>query len=227
MTRATTYQQRRWPETPLFQEIAARWCADQSRLLLDLVWRACDSLYELDLRQLPLRMSDEAKEGDVESSSIGPASTMQKAATSHSPSVISHRSLLVAKPVKAALLSRTSVFVWYNNPNCIWPLEGKIVTRETDCNAYVAEVENNFLTGRYATFSLEGAMLGYLLHGDPQKIARKYQPSSQCASEFLIPAFRSGPHKVSEHLRSGLPQRRDAERFHCHHLVLVIPTDGA
>jgi hypothetical protein len=61
MTRKT-YLERRWPDTPVFQRIATLWCADQSRRLLDLVWRAYDLLIANDLKTVAFDANDEARE---------------------------------------------------------------------------------------------------------------------------------------------------------------------
>ena len=49
---------------------------------------------------------------------------------------------------------------------------------------YVAEINDNFITCRYATFSSEGAMLGYLLHGEPE---RTFAAIATSLAQALIP----------------------------------------
>ena len=58
----STYLERRWPDSPVFQDIARHWCEDQSRLLLELVWRGYDRLLTQDLSVTAFSDTDEAKE---------------------------------------------------------------------------------------------------------------------------------------------------------------------
>ena len=57
-----TYLERRWPNSPAFQAIAQRWCQDQSRLFLELVWGGYDRLLDQDFRVTPFSDTDEEKE---------------------------------------------------------------------------------------------------------------------------------------------------------------------
>ena len=70
MTRLT-YLERRWPDSPPFQQIARRWCQDQSRLLLDLVWRGYDRLVSQDLNDAPFSADDEVKEESLNHLLVG------------------------------------------------------------------------------------------------------------------------------------------------------------
>lgn len=57
-----TYLERRWPDSPAFQQMAHRWCQDQSRLLLGLIWQGYDQLLSQDLKVVPFSDADEVKE---------------------------------------------------------------------------------------------------------------------------------------------------------------------
>lgn len=221
MTRAT-YLERRWPDARLFQQLAPEWCADHSRLLLALVWRGCDRLVENDLAEVPFSADDEAKE---ESLNFLLALRINECKSGDEPFYVHPEVPEQAKRKRGRGKSPQPDigFVLYESPRSVWPLEGKVLNNERDIGPYVEEITGNFLTGRYATFSAEGAMLGYLLRGDPcvtfQCIAMKLGSALE-----HHPNFPERNHKISPHDREKGWQPRGASRFCCHHLLLRIKT---
>jgi len=221
MTRQT-YLDRRWPKTPIFQDIAKQWCADQSRMLLDLVWRGCDLLLHDDLREVPFSKHDEAKE---ESLNYLLALRIGQCMTGDEPFSMIPQPPETTKRKRGKGKSPTPDhgFVPYDFPRSVWPLEGKVLDHGRDLRAYLAEINGNFLTGRYATFSREGAMLGYLLHGDA--IATLVEIGNRLKVQLNPhPHFHDRPHRVSVHRRKGNELRNRLSDFACNHLVLKIPT---
>ncbi len=83
------------------------------------------------------------------------------------------------------------------------------------------EITNNYLTCRYAPFSSEGGMLGYLLNGDCAKVFRNIEKAISCP---LIhhPTFQEREHKISDHQRIVPPNKSYPIKFRCHHLVLQL-----
>ena len=55
------------------------------------------------------------------------------------------------------------------NRRIMWPLEAKVLKTDGAVSEYIKEINDNFMTCRYAPFSSEGGMLGYLLSGNPDK----------------------------------------------------------
>ena len=51
----------------------------------------------------------------------------------------------------------------------MWPLEAQVLKTDGAVSEYIKEINDNFMTCRYAPFSSEGGMLGYLLSGNPDK----------------------------------------------------------
>jgi hypothetical protein len=219
MTRRT-YLDRRWPDTPLFQDVAMEWCADQSRLLLELLWRACDLLLD-GFYEVSLSANDEAKE---ETLNFLIAGKVNHCMSGDEPFWFPPQPPETARRKRGKGSSPTPDhgFVPYEYPRSIWPIEGKVLKNDGDLKAYVAEINDNFLTGRYAAFSREGAMLGYLLKGDPIRTLGQIgvRLNLPLASH---PHFRDRPHRISVHLRTAIT-RNAAEEFQCHHLILLIPT---
>lgn len=214
-----TYQQRRWPTTPTFQSVASSWCDNQSFLLLDLVWRAMDDLLEHDLSKVPVDEDDEAKE---ESLNFLLWLRIDQLKSGDEPFGIVHQPPEQSKRKSKNAQSPTPDlgFVWHGNPNCVWPIEGKVLKGENDLDPYEKEVNDNFLSGRYATFSVEGAMVGYLLSGSTAQVLKNVAKKlrKRCS---IHPNFPDRNHRISKHERKGV-EKRPKEDFFCHHLMLAV-----
>ena len=92
---------------------------------------------------------------------------------------------------------------------------------ETDgaVGAYKNDVLNEFLRCRYAPFSSEGAMLGYLLAGTVENVFRNLEAKIPCVLA-AHPEFPSRPCKISDHSRHVDIGKLYPTRFRCHHLIL-------
>jgi hypothetical protein len=218
MTRQT-YLERRWPDTPLFQNIAALWCADQSRRLLEFVWRAYDLLLANDLNKVAFDADDEAREESLNyllALRIDQCKGNAPFCVVHQPPEQSKR-----KRGKGRSPQPDIGFALYEHPRSVWPLEGKVLMHDRDVSAYLAEIENNFVTARYATFSREGAMLGYLVTGDAETVLSHIGDALGSALRNH-PHFEQRPHKLSNHTKTNLPHPNSPADFVCHHLILCL-----
>ncbi len=217
-----TYPERRWPDSPPFQEVANRWCHDQSRLLLDLVWRGYDRLLSRDLNDTPFSTADEVRE---ESLNHLLAVRIDQCKSGDEPFYVQHQPPEQTKRIRGRGRSPQPDigFTLYDYPRTVWPLEGKVLAHDEDVGPYVGEIKKNFVTCRYATFSSEGAMLGYLLRGEPERVftaiaVRLQQTLTQ------HPHFVDRPQRISNHRRDEVPHPNSPTEFTCHHLLLRIPT---
>ncbi len=221
MTRPT-YLEQRWPNSPPFQAIAQRWCQDRSRLLLELVWGGYDRLLDQDFRVTPFSDTDEDKERSL---SILLALRIGQGLSGDEPFSLIHvpPEQTKRKSGRTAPPQPDIGFMLNNYPRTVWPLEAKVLVDDREVGPYVTEINHNLLTGRYATFSSEGAMLGYLLHGQPE---RTFAAVAVALGEPLIPHphFLSRPQRMSTHQRDRLPHADSPRDFTCHHLLLRIPT---
>jgi hypothetical protein len=219
MTRLT-YLERRWPDTPSFQQVADRWCQDQSRLLLDLVWQGYDQLLSQDLNQIPFSADDEAKE---ESLNYLLSLQIDRCKCGDEPFSVVHEVPEQTKRKRGRGKSPCPDigFALYDYPRTVWPLEAKVLSRDEDVGPYLNEIRTNFLTGRYATFSSEGAMVGYLLGGTPD---RTFNAISEQLNQLLVshPFFAARPHSISRHQCERSMQTSASQEFACHHLILQI-----
>ena len=104
----------------------------------------------------------------------------------------------------------------------MWPMEAKVLETPRKVAHYVRDIEDEFLTCRYAPFSGSGAMLAYLLAGTPDRAFAAIAERLGCALE-PVPEQSGRPNRVSRHARtvpSGKPYPSD---FDCFHLVLEYP----
>lgn len=218
MTRQT-YLKRRWPDTPVFQNIAAQWCADQSFRLLDIVWRGYDLLFAHDLHEVAFAAADEARE---ESLNYLLALRIDQC-KGNAPFYVAHQPPEQTKRKRGRGRSPQPDigFALYEHPRTVWPMEGKVLMHDRDVSAYLAEIETNFVKARYATFSSEGAMLGYLVTGDAETVLSHINKNLGTALR-AHPHFSMRPHKLSDHARANLPHPNSPADFVCHHLILCL-----
>ncbi len=218
MTRRT-YLERRWPDAPMFQDIATRWCADHSRRLLTLVWRAYDLLAANDFDKVAFEAKDEARE---ESLNYLLAVRIDQC-KGEAPFCVVHQPPEQTKRKRGRGRSPQPDigFALYENPRAVWPMEGKVLMHDRDVGAYVAEIDTNFIEARYATFSNEGAMLGYLMTGDAETALSHVSDDLGCRLRSH-PHFHQRPHKLSDHVRANLPHANSPADIVCHHLVLCL-----
>jgi hypothetical protein len=103
----------------------------------------------------------------------------------------------------------------------VWPVEMKVMRADDDVGEYCDEVRGNFLTGRYASFSGEGAMLGYLLTGNPEVAYKNIAMNVPCVltvGEFEPPRL----HRVSKHDREVPAEEYYSTTLICHHLLVQV-----
>lgn len=106
------------------------------------------------------------------------------------------------------------------NARLIYPLEAKVVRDARGVGAYLSEIQNNFLTGRYAPFCTEGGMIGYLIG----VAAAPTYNSIGVASGFKLEVYQDcprRPHWTSKHARpKSLLLPSLSNEFCCHHLLM-------
>jgi hypothetical protein len=113
-------------------------------------------------------------------------------------------------------------FVLCADERVMWPLEAKKLKTDGAVADYVADIRNQFLRCRYAPFSSEGAMLGYLLCGSPAVVFSNISAKVPCLL-YDHPAFPDRPHKFSCHARQVEGAKPYPREFRCHHLILEFP----
>jgi hypothetical protein len=112
-------------------------------------------------------------------------------------------------------------FFSWTDRRAMFPLEAKVLRTDTDVSAYLKALRSRFLRCRYAPYSSEGVMIGYLLAGDPAVTFKKLR--ERLRTQLLQhPDFISRPHRVSSHQRKHRLCKKSPVDFRCHHLVMTL-----
>jgi len=107
------------------------------------------------------------------------------------------------------------------NPRVMWPLEAKILRTDGSVAEYIKEIRSNFLTCRYAPFSKEAAMLGYLLGGDSEVAFSNIGQKGDWKLN-THPQFLDRNHRTSDHNRKIPEDKMYPVHFRCHHLLFQL-----
>lgn len=201
-----------------FVSLAGRWCANQSARLLTFVWKA----YDLLLAELPAGINPRDLERSVTQSL---ELRIRGVMTGDEPFDIQHgpyeRETMKAPPAQPPQYDLA--FVYLAAEQIMWPLEAKVLEADGAVGEYVKDVNNEFLTCRYAPFSSEGAMLAYLLSGSPKNVFKNLVVKIPCRLTAHS-KYVGRPHMVSKHQRQVEPGKPYPTFFLCHHLVLEFST---
>ena len=100
-------------------------------------------------------------------------------------------------------------------------MEAKILKTDQQVSEYVEDVKNEFLTCRYAPFSDEGAMLGYMLSGHPDAAFLKFSRALAVKLTGHLD-FPDRDHRVSSHLRKVPKNKPYPTSFRIHHLMMPL-----
>jgi hypothetical protein len=215
-----TYSERRWPDTPEFNAVLHRWRADGSIILLRLVWKGYDSFCAECLTQVDCSEDDGDLERDI-TQLLEPK--IREGMTGFEPFDVQHgpyeRESWLGSSAQPPLYD--IAFSLRSNPRVMWPLEAKVLRTDGSVAEYIKEIKSNFLTCRYAPFSSEAAMLGYLLEGD-SGVAFSNIGNKGNWKLNTHPQFPDRDHRTSDHKRK-IPEGKDyPANFRCHHLLFNI-----
>lgn len=205
-----------------FVELAKNWRPDAITVLLNLIWQGYD-LYQNDvLSKIDLSQADDQLERDItQSLSI----YIERARTGFEPFSIRSEwfEMEMREPAPARPKQYDLAFVWSNPPNVriVWPVEAKVLRSDGSVTEYVSEITGNYLTCRYAPFSSEAGMLGYLLKGMPETAFNNIAAAiPRDLSDH--PDFSGRNHKTSDHDRTVPTGKKYPAKFRCHHLLLQL-----
>ena len=221
MYRRRTLTERRYPQAQEFVDLARQWSPDGSLILLECVWKGFDALRSEVLSPIGgAQRSDRSLERSI-TSKLAPR--INRALPAGCPFYLLH------KPDETETLLSDSAqppepdmgFISWINERVMFPLEAKVLPTDGRIADYVTEVTDNFMTCRYGPFSEEGAILGYLLSGNPQIALNNIADRISCELQ-QHPRFAHRPHKISYHQRTVSPNSAYPVNFCCHHLILEI-----
>jgi hypothetical protein len=116
-------------------------------------------------------------------------------------------------------------FVWNDDSRIMWPLEAKVLRSDKNTAKnfanYIDTVVNRYLTCYYAPFSTGGAMIGYLMKGDPN-IAINAIASRLSVTMVQFTNISDRYHWTSDHLRSVPKGKPYPTAFQCHHIIFPL-----
>lgn len=220
--RGRTLFERRWPDTSDFVEVAREWSSDASTMLLTFVWQGYDLLLKNDLSHIDWNQVEEELERDI-TQLLEPKIRSKEVMTGYEPFDVQHGPYEdeTRQPSPAQPPQYDIAFFLKANPRIMWPLEAKVLRTDGAVAPYIKDLKKEFLTCRYAPFSSEGAMLGYLLSGEPANVFRRLEAKVPC-DLFHHPTFPDRDHKYSDHTRHVPTNKPYPAHFRCHHLILSM-----
>ena len=112
-------------------------------------------------------------------------------------------------------------FIFRANPRAIWPIEAKVLKTDGGVAEYVKDIRESYLSFRYAPFSSEAAMIGYLMSGLPTRTLEKIAESLECRLERHS-TFPERDHGLTYHTREVPADKEYPNEFLCHHLIFLI-----
>jgi len=197
-----------------FVELATRWIGDAEPDFVSHIWAGFE---QLKMRATPF------DERDLERSITQLLeAAIDDVVPGEAPYYVQHgpyeRETMLAPPAQPPAYDLA--FVLRGDPRVMWPAEAKILTSTRALADYLADIRDQYLTCRYAPFSASGAMLGYLLDGDPDEALVNI--SERLATTFTekTPVDPDRPHRSTVHDRAVPAGKPYPTPFRCHHIVL-------
>ncbi|MGM3307238.1 hypothetical protein ACSQ6I_14915 [Anabaena sp. WFMT] len=224
MVRRGNILKKRYPNTGDFVELAKAWNPDAISILIKLVWEGYDLLVSEFLSQINFDGNEEQLERSITQALVV---KIHQVKTGDEPFLVLQEvyEFETSKSAQAQPPQYDIAFILIANDRIIWPLEAKILKSDVDITEYVKEINKNFMTCRYAPFSSEGGMLGYLFSGDLNKAFSNIQTKVPCTLNEH-PDFPTRDNKTSDHQRIVPSGKSYPVNFRCHHLLFkIIPTD--
>ena len=197
-----------------FVGLACRWIGAAEAALTDLVWSGFERLKQvappIDVRDLERSITQVL------------AAAIDDVVPGEAPYYVQHgpyeRETMLAAPAQPPAYDLA--FVMRADPRAMWPAEAKILATPKALADYLADVNDQYLSCRYAPFSASGAMLGYLLSGEAEEALANIGERLGVAFTEGMPIDPSRPHRSSWHDRSVPAGKPYAARFRCHHFML-------
>ena len=215
-----TLAEQRYPETPEFQQVAQQARAGAIEHLINAVWAGYDLLWLEVLDQV-----HNLVQGDEGERSITQllAPRISRALSGYEPFYCQHavKEMETRRPAPAQAPEYDIAFVLRVNERICWPLEAKLLLTDRTIRPYINDINQEFLTCRYAPFSSGGAMIGYLINGDAERF---FDNVARALQAELLPhnLVTVRPHRISSHVRHVPLGKKYPALFTCHHLVMQL-----
>ncbi len=217
--RKQTIGESSWRDTPDFVELAKTWKPDAISLLLKFIWKGYDLCHQEVLSQVDISQADDQLEREL--TQILDLYIRKGMQEGFEFFTLQHESYEMELRETHRPKQYDLAFVCYANPRIKYPLEAKVLRSDNSVTEYVNEITGNYLTCRYAPFSSEAGMLGYLIKGSPTRAFENIAKAVPCTlSEH--PDFLEREHKISDHERNISTGKRYPVKFRGHHLLLEL-----
>ena len=219
--RGTTIAELRWPmEDPGYVDLAKEWPLGLTQIALELIWQGYEILEEDILSKVDCTKANKQIEKSLSSLL---ERRIRRRMTGYETFDVQHEvpETETSYSDQAQPPTYDIAFILRENERIILPLEAKVLRTDNYLSKYIKEINENFLTCRYAPFSREGGMLGYLLKGSPDQAFRNIEKKTSCTLSDH-PDFPKCHHKTSDHQRSIPENKPYPLNFRCHHLILKI-----
>ncbi len=149
--RRQTISELRWPETDEFMAISKDWCETASINILTFVWKGYDLLVNEVFSEIDCSQAEDDIERDI-TQLLEPE--IRSVMTGDEPYYVQHgsyeretRQVAPAQPKEYDI-----AFILRKNRRIIWPLEAKVLKTDGAVGEYVKEINENFITCKYAPF---------------------------------------------------------------------------
>ena len=199
-----------------FVKLACSWMQDPAHKFLDFIWSA----YK-DMRASPPIVNTKDLERSI-TQLLEPR--VRENMTGYEPFYIQHepyeRETMKEPPAQPPQYDLA--FVFRADERIMWPMEAKVLETSKKVSTYILGIEKEFLTCRYAPFSNSGAMLGYLLTGNPSDVFEAIAQKLNCALEPMS-EFPHNPNRLSRHKRNVPAGKQYPLDFDCYHMILEFP----
>lgn len=201
---------------PAFIALTRSWMQNPARQLLSFIWRA----YE-NMRASPPHVNTKDLERSI-TQLLEPR--VRDVMTGYEPFYIQHgpfeRETMKAPPAQPP--EYDLAFILRADERIMWPMEAKILETPRRVANYIRDIQNEFLTCRYAPFSSSGAMLGYLLTGKPDDAFVAIAEKLNCTLE-PVSEHSAKPNRLSLHQRKVPTGKPYPAEFCCYHIILEFP----
>ena len=204
-------------------DLARQWRSDASTILLSHVWQGYDLLCTEVLSKIDTTEIGRAIETGL-TQYLAPR--IQRTFEGFEPYCLIHEfnEYETQKTARGRPPQYDMAFVWNENERFAWPLEAKDLSSDNDAQdikEYAAEINENFVPCRYAPFSSEAAMVGYLLTGEPAIALTNISQAIPCAMTEHTD-FLARHHQTSDHPRSVPEGKSYPAEIRIHHLIMDI-----
>jgi hypothetical protein len=219
--RRKTPTELRYSSPPHFGTLK-RWKKDLTSNMFRHVWEAYDLLRSEVISKIDPSKAEDDVERDI---TMSLERRIRRVMTGDEPYTVQHGPYEeeTRKPSPAQPPQYDIAFVMNADERVMWPLEAKVLKADTVTALadYLADVRNEYLTSRYAPFTGEGAMVGYLFSGTEDLAFRSIEASLPCTMTHH-PDFKARAHKTSDHSRSVPAGKPYSTNFRCHHMMMKI-----